>query len=64
MLQRGTRANALEYADERKEAKTMCRRKKRDMRAISFKSFKIDVREMYGNFMKGCVRLRRDSNQE
>jgi hypothetical protein len=30
MLQRGTRENALEYSDERKEAKIMCHRKKKE----------------------------------
>jgi hypothetical protein len=30
MLQRGTRANTLEYADARKVAKAICRKKKKE----------------------------------
>jgi hypothetical protein len=43
ILQRGTRATALVYADARKEAKLYDAERKRNMRKISFMRFKIDT---------------------
>jgi hypothetical protein len=52
MLQRGTRANTLEYADTRKRARAICRGKKRECEDVACVSFKIDI-------LKLCMKILR-----
>jgi hypothetical protein len=57
MLQRGTGANTLEYADTREVEKPTCHRKKKEYEENIF--FKTDILEMkYEHFRKGCAILR------
>jgi hypothetical protein len=64
MLQRGIRANTLEYVDARKVAKAICRRKKKEYEENIFRELQ-DILEMKcENFTKGYVILREVFNQE